>query len=99
MQTYYLRFTDGSKQACDGLSAYDAVKIAEKLSGKTVDLAPQHKWKPEKSDAVQILPYPTGNMIWQFEHPINGKTPAFCSTPNKCAGCTACPKSPYACTH
>ena len=36
MQTYWLKFDDGSESPCQGQSAYDAVLIAEHISGKSV---------------------------------------------------------------
>jgi hypothetical protein len=97
MKTFWLKFTDGSVGHCEGQSASDAVRIAEHITKKTVALAPEHKWQPEKSDAVQSLPYPRRPMIWQFEHPIYGKTPTFCHGGKECLGRGSCPQS-YACT-
>lgn len=92
MKGYWLKFSDGSRGYCQGESAYDAVKIAEKLTGKKVEAGPD-EWKPQ----LQTLPYPANPIIWQFDHPVNGKCPAFCHKPNQCAGRTACPQS-YSCT-
>lgn len=92
MQGYWLKFTDGSRGYCQGESAYDAVQIAEKLTGKTAEVG-DNKWQPK----VQTLPYPANPIIWQLDHPIGGKCPAFCHKPNQCAGKTACPQN-YSCT-
>lgn len=97
MQTYWLKFTDGSTGYCDGRSPYDAVVIAEKLTGKTVDLAPEHKYNPAKSPNVRQNPYPVSKMIWQFDHPVHGKCPAFCYGGAKCIGRGSCPQS-HACS-
>lgn len=93
MKTYWMKFTDGSAGYCEGQSAYDAVRIAEHLTGKTVAVEAQHKYAPEKGETVKINPYATGNMIWQFEHPIFGKTPGFCFGGQQCVGRGACPRS------
>lgn len=93
MQGYWLTFTDGSQGYCQGQSPYDAVQIAQKLTGKTVDVPEHQKWQPK----LKTLPYPSAPIIWQFDHPVNGKCPPFCSTPRQCAGQTSCPKS-YACS-
>lgn len=77
MQTYWIKFTDGSTGYVQGHGAYDAVAIAEHLTGKTVALEPENKWQPERSEAVKTNPYPVTNMIWKFEHPVHGKLPAF----------------------
>lgn len=53
MQGYWLKFTDGSAGYCEGQSAYDAVSIAEKLTGKTA-IVGDNKWQPK----VDSLPYP-----------------------------------------
>ena len=91
MQTWWLEFTDGTHGACDGESEYDAKLIAEKLTGKKV-AGGQYK-----DIEAKPLPYPCTTIIWQFEHPIHGKAPNFCSSPRECAGHTSCPKS-YSCT-
>lgn len=96
MQTYWMKFSNGDEGYCQGQSASDAVRIAEHLTGKSVDLGP-HKWAPLKSDLVKTVPYPTPNMIWQFEHPVHGRTPAFCYGGSMCHGRTSCPKR-HACT-
>lgn len=97
MQTYWLKFTDGSTGYCEGQSPYDVVQIAEKLTGKAVAIEPENKWKPEKSEAIKRNPYPTSKMIWQFDHPVHGKCPSFCSGEAQCIGRGACPRN-YACT-
>lgn len=94
MQAFWLKFTDGSEGCCEGTYGADAVRIAEHLTGKTVAVEAEHRYKPEQGEAVKILPYPTGNMIWQFEHPVYGKTPGFCYRGAQCRGRTACPGNP-----
>lgn len=94
MQTYWLKFVDGSSGYCQGTSGYDAVLIAEHLTGKTVAVEQEHKYKPEGSESVKKVPYPTSNMIWQFDHPKYGKTPGFCYGGAACHGRGACPKNP-----
>lgn len=86
MKAYWLTFTDGSKACCEGQSEYDAKIIAEKISGKTV--------AGGKYDHIEAkgLPYPASPVIWQFEHPVSGKTPLFCFRPNECSG-SSCPRS------
>lgn len=96
MQTYWLKFTDGTTGHCEGQSAYDAVRIAEFITKKTVAVEARDKYRPEHSEAVKILPYPSRPMIWQFEHPIYGKTPTFCHGGAKCHNKKACPQS-YSC--
>jgi hypothetical protein len=88
MEGYWITFTDGSAGYCEGQNAYDAVQIAQKLTGKTA-LAGDNQWKPE----LKRLPYPATPVIWQFEHPLNGKCPAFCFRPGQCAGHTSCPQN------
>lgn len=92
MQGYWIKFTDGSRGYCEGQSPYDAVQIAQHITGKTVDAGP-NEWKPK----LETLPYPAEPIIWQLDHPIHGKTPAFCFAPNECCGRTACPQN-YSCT-
>ena len=92
MQGYWLTFTDGSHGYCQGYSAYDAVCIAEKLTNKKVD-AKGSKYDPE----VPTLPYPADPVIWQLDHPVNGKTLNFCFRPEQCKGETSCPHN-RACT-
>ena len=87
MEGYWIKFEDGSAGYCEGVSAYDAVRIAERLSGKTAVVG-DDKWNPK----VGRLPYPADPVIWQFVHPIDGKCPAFCFRPEECAGHTSCPQ-------
>lgn len=91
MNIFWLTFTDGSRACCEGENAYDAKRIAEKLTGKTV------AGGEFKDFAAKPLPYPAKPVIWQLDHPVNGKCPDFCYSPRKCAGHTACPQ-PYACS-
>ena len=91
MTPFWLKFTDGSKGCCEGQTAYDAKVIAEKLTGKKV-AGGEYK----DIEAVS-LPYPATPLIWQFDHPVSGKCPPFCSTPETCKGRGSCPKS-YACS-
>lgn len=94
MEGYWLTFEDGSQGYCEGHNDFDAVNIAEKLTGKKVKLGEGgSKYKPN----VPRLPYPASPVIWQFEHPVNGKCPAFCYKPKQCAGRTACPQR-HSCT-
>ena len=91
MTPYWITFTDGSKACCEGQSPYDAKKIAEHFTGKTVDGG-------EYKDINAVpLPYPANPVIWQFAHPLTGKTPCFCYTPEQCKGASCCRKD-YACT-
>ena len=92
MQGYWLTFTDGTKGYCEGGSAYDAVQIAKKLTGKMV-VAGDNKYQPK----LDTLPYPATPVIWQLDHPVNGKCPAFCYRPEQCKGKTACPQN-HSCT-
>ncbi len=91
MTAYWLTFTDGSKACCEGESDFDAKRIAENITGKKV------AGGEYKNISAVKLPYPALPVIWQFEHPINGKTPTFCHEPEKCKGRGACPQS-YSCT-
>jgi hypothetical protein len=88
MNAYWIKFSDGSEACCEGQNDYDARKIAEHVSGKTVD-SPT-KW--EAGPNVRSLPYPASPAVWQFAHPIHGVTPKFCYEPKKCAGRTSCPQ-------
>ena len=97
MRTYWLKFTDGSESHCQGQSAYDAVQIAEHLSGKTVAGGEDFKFKQDHNPNVAIKPYPASPMIWEFEHPVHGITPHFCHGGAQCQGKTSCPRS-YSCT-
>lgn len=90
MQGYWLTFTDGTKGYCEGFDDFDARRIAEKLTGKTVA-------GDARKPAAKRLPYPASPVIWQLDHPVTGLCPAFCFAPNKCAGSTCCPQ-PYSCT-
>lgn len=92
MQGYWITFKDGTAGYCEGENAYDAAQIAETLTGKS-PVVGDNKWKPE----LKTLPYPANPVIWQYDHPLHGKCPAFCHDPKACAGRTACPKS-YACS-
>lgn len=87
MTPYWLTFTDGSTGCCEGQNEYDAKVIAEKLTGKTVGGG------KFKDISAQRLPYPASPMIWQHDHPVHGKCPAFCYQPTKCAGRGSCPRS------
>ena len=91
MRGFWITFTDGSTGYCQGSSEFDAAKIAEKLTGKKVGGGPY------KDFTMKSLPYPANPVIWQLDHPVYGKCPAFCFKPNQCAGKTACPQS-YSCT-
>lgn len=91
MKGFWLTFTDGSKGYCQGDSEYDAKTIAEKLTGKTV------AGGNYKDIAAKPLPYPANPVIWQLDHPVSGKCPAFCFKPNECAGSSCCPQN-YSCT-
>ena len=86
MNGYWLKFTDGTKGYCQGQSPYDAVQIAEKLTGKQVECG-GNKYNPE----LKTLPYPAEPVIWQLDHPVRGKTPTFCYSPENCCGNTSCP--------
>lgn len=89
MRSFWIPFTDGSHGCCDGESEYDAVRIAEKFTGKTAVVG-ENKYKPD----IKSLPYPSSPNIWQYEHPLNGKCPLFCYRPEKCAGLSCCPNDP-----
>jgi len=92
MQGYWITFTDGTNGYCQGQSPYDAVIISEKLTGKTV-VVKGDKYNP----VLKTLPYPSSPVIWQFDHPVYGKTPLFCLSPEECCGKTSCPRN-YSCT-
>lgn len=96
MKGFLVRFTDAETVYCEGTSEYDAAKIAEKLSGKSIEWTNAYTPAP---GAVQVTPYPTSGLriVWQFEHPVHGATPPFCYRGTKCAGRTTCPNAP-ACT-
>ncbi len=91
MQGFWLTFTDGTHGYCEGANDFDAKRIAEKLTGKTV------AGGEYKDIAAKRLPYPATPVIWQLDHPVNGKCPAFCYKPQQCAGRTSCPQN-YACS-
>ena len=91
MTGYWLTFTDGTAGYCQGNSEFDAKQIAEKMTGKTV------AGGKYKDIAAKTLPYPANPVIWQLDHPVHEKCPAFCYEPRKCAGATSCPQS-YSCT-
>lgn len=91
MKSFWLMFTDGSTGYCQGDSPFDAKQIAEKLTDKKV-AGGQYQ-----DIAAKPIPYPANPIIWQLDHPCHGKCPAFCYTPEKCAGLTSCPHQP-ACT-
>lgn len=96
MQTYWLKFTDGSTGYCQGQSKHDVVTIAEKITGKTVEPGP-NKWRKDEWESIKTNPYAVRNMIWAFEHPVYGKEPAFCNGGPQCIGRGACPRN-FACT-
>lgn len=91
MKGFWITFTDGSQGYCEGSDDYDAKIIAEKISGKKVGGGEYSKF------TMKSLPYPANPIIWQFDHPVNGKCPPFCFSPRECHGKTACPKN-YACS-
>jgi hypothetical protein len=91
MNGYWLTFTDGSQGYCEGGSPYDAKKIAEHFTGKTVSGG------QFRDISAKVLPYPAEPVIWQLDHPLHGKTPAFCFKPKECAGRTSCPQR-HSCT-
>lgn len=93
MSAFWIKFTDGSEACCEGQSAFDAQKIAEKLTGKVVADTP-NKWTVGN---VKPLPYPASPIIWQLDHPVSGKCPLFCHSPKACVGKSSCPKN-YACS-
>lgn len=84
MNGYWLTFRDGSHGYCQGINEYDAKIIAEKLTGKTVG-GGQYR-----DISAKRLPHPANPVIWQLDHPVHGKSPAFCYSPDRCAGNTAC---------
>lgn len=95
MQTFWLKFEDGSFACCDGQSPYDAISIAEHLSKKKVAAQPGAKTSDYSADGKEIksLPYPADPCIWKFAHPKHGPCPSFCYKPHQCAGKTACPQN------
>ncbi|MBS1831663.1 MAG: hypothetical protein JST65_03065 [Acidobacteria bacterium] len=88
MQGYWIKFTDGTAGYCQGQGTYDAVRIAEKLTGKKVVVEGDDKYHPK----LDTLPYPATPIIWQFDHPVSGKCPAFCLHPEQCKGMLSCPR-------
>lgn len=96
MTTYWITFEDGTQGACQGQTPYDAVTIAEKVSGKKVKLPEGKKlYTPGVAEEIaKMLPYPARPMIWEFDHPVSGLTPYFCYDPKKCAGQASCRKDP-----
>ena len=91
MTPWWLTFTDGSHGCCEGQNEYDAKRIAEKITGKKV------AGGESKDIAAKRLPYPANPLIWQLDHPVTGKCPAFCHSPRQCQGRGSCPKN-YACS-
>lgn len=89
MQGFWLTFTDNTNGYCEGETPYDAVQIAQKITGKTV-VAGDNKYEPK----LDFLPYPASPVIWQLDHPVNGKCPTFCHNPDQCKGNTSCPQRP-----
>lgn len=94
MKSFWIKFSDGTEACCEGESAFDAQAIAKKLTGKEIDGSP-NSWTV--SPNVKQLPYPASPSIWQFDHPVHGKTPHFCHAPKQCCGRTSCPQR-YSCT-
>lgn len=89
-----MKFTDGSESHCQGQYAGDAVQIAQALSGKQVVGADdEFKHRSDDNPNVQGLPYPASPMIWEFDHPVQGKTPHFCFGGEQCHGKSSCPRS------
>jgi hypothetical protein len=88
---FWITFTDGTSGYCEGGNEFDAAQIAEKISGKKIGGGPY------KNFTMKPLPYPAKPVIWQFDHPVNGKCPPFCYKPQQCAGKTSCPQN-YACS-
>jgi len=80
MQSYWLTFEDGKKSCVDADSEYDAEVIGKHLANCGVK-------------AVRILPYPASPRLHAYIHPVYGKTPSFCCSPEKCAGKTSCPSN------
>lgn len=93
MNAYWIKFTDGTEACCEGQTDFDAQRIAEKVSGKTVADKP-NSWT---AGNVTPLPYPASPVLWQLDHPVVGKCPTFCHAPKQCKGRTACPQN-YSCT-
>ena len=94
MQSYWVEFTDGTAGCCDGQRPIDALGIAEHVTGKKVKVKLNaDRFKPE---GVSTLPYPALPTIWGFDHPVYGRCPTFCYTPEECKGQSCCLKS-HAC--
>lgn len=92
MKPFWLTFEDGGQACCEGYNAEDATRIAEHLTDKTVKRpgkAPS--WWSKPAPDAEPLPYPANPCIWRFDHPVHGKTPAFCFRPKECAGKNCCP--------
>lgn len=88
MQGYWMKFTDGSEGYCEGETKFDAKMNAEHFTKKTVAGGQYQDIEAEG------LPYPAQPIIWQFDHPRNGKCPDFCYSPKTCKGKSSCPKNP-----
>ena len=84
MTAYWITFKDGSKGCCEGLDSGHAILIAEKVTGKTVELPDGSIKSTDK--AAKVLPYPANPLIWQYADPVSQKTPPFCRQPDECAG-------------
>lgn len=80
MNNYWITFSDGACGFCNGTCEFDAKLIAFNATGK-------------QAVSAASIPYPASPVIWQFDHPVYGKTPTFCNSPHKCAGHTSCPQS------
>jgi len=95
MKAYWITFEDGTKACCEGQSAYDAQRIAEYLTDKKVKCgdAGGYNYNADENQNIQPLPYPATPIIWQHDHPISGKCPTFCYTPNHCAGHGSCTRN------
>lgn len=78
MQSYWLTFKGHAAGCVDAESEYDA-----KLIGK-------HFTKVDV-ETCRTLPYPASPRISAYVHPVHGKCPSFCYSPEKCAGRTSCP--------
>ena len=55
MNGYWIKFTDGTSGYCDGVSAYDAVQIAEHFTGKVAEVGDN-----DNVIAYRPLPAPFG---------------------------------------
>lgn len=84
MNSYWLTF-EGRKPAC--VEAGDEESAA--ISGFSLTGA--------KVLTCKVLPYPALPRLNPYKDPQYGVCPAFCYTPEKCAGFTSCPGS-YSCT-